>query len=303
MKSRLVLDANVVRYVVLGDIDPAPLFTYVRAGGSVHIADGTIVELIAALHEQRLPWPKWTARRSEIARLVDHKAPIMLGGADLLDACGVKFQRPRTRFPRPLQRFLNRRSFELFMHARSLHDASRLEVRFVEQGRPRVVIIDMTAASKQLETSYSDWIAGFERLDVAAEKQGVALPGRGVPCELLQAQARSLQGFLDANVRSTPPASLRLDAQVRVHSLLHLRRLKTKEPYNARKNRHDALDFDLCRYLAMPAAICTADDRFRTKLRDAGTWQSRWVVTPDELADSDVRRELMHLRWPSAVAA
>ena len=185
---------------------------------------------------------------------------------------------------------------------------TRVPSRTRSRTRPRPCSLhtDQTARPRRHRSSRSGWTSAAtsdtvtfgERVSCARrEGSGVPPPGPSPSPTRAFYLVTGIRGDDDVD-RSRPSdlvtrerylvivdTSLRLDAQVRVHSLLHLRRLKTKEPYNAEKNRHDALDFDLCRYLAMPAAICTADDRFRTKLRDAGTWQSRWVVTPDELAD------------------
>jgi hypothetical protein len=82
--------------------------------------------------------------------------------------------------------------------------------------------------------------------------------------------------------------SERLDAMIRVFALYSLRRLRSKNAYNAEKHANDVLDHDLLRYLAYPAAICTRDSGIHADLLTTSARHCSWVLKPDELAAPDI---------------
>ena len=101
----------------------------------------------------------------------------------------------------------------------------------------------------------------------------------------------------DRRIKSTPPASVRLDALLRANASFALQRLRPKNPYNPAKKANDGLDVDLLRYLAVPAIVCTNDGRLQRILKQAGSWQRRWVLRPSELEEQVVQKKLS-LDWP-----
>jgi hypothetical protein len=70
-------------------------------------------------------------------------------------------------------------------------------------------------------------------------------------------------------------------------------------PYNAEKRANDAFDYDLLRYLALPALVCTCDEATLVQaIERAGSWQRTWVLAITELRKLAQGAEPPQLIWP-----
>ncbi|HDR9000093.1 TPA: hypothetical protein QDB01_006105 [Burkholderia vietnamiensis] len=78
-----------------------------------------------------------------------------------------------------------------------------------------------------------------------------------------------------------------------------MRTRKTKEPYNPGSSNHlnDGIDFDLYRYLMLPAFVVSDDNGFHSKIADIKSPQRTWFKKPEELAAAWERGELSCPTW------
>jgi hypothetical protein len=293
----VVLDTNIVRYLAEGDLDVNGLFALRNEGTGIHMAEGAAIELVGQLCEERLRWDKWLRARRVLRELLDKKQPILLGREINNKRSVFATQLPWDySVENPAHRHRLRYSWQALMDARN---TDALTDEFVvpptgERGVLRDTKLDTIAKTQQ------SWIASIEMV----QSKAVFHPERvGEPkseLEQLERTVRVLGGTLDSkNPKQVPPESVRWDAVIRTVSILGIRSLRSKHSYSARKHKNDAFDFDLLRYLALPAAICTCDQRLMSVLKDAKAWQAKWVVLPEKLSTRAGRQVLADLRWPA----
>ncbi|MBK8936881.1 MAG: hypothetical protein IPM79_04320 [Polyangiaceae bacterium] len=291
--TKLVLDTSVVRGPI-EDGSLGGLEDFKADGGSVHVADGTMVEVLSQLHAGQIAWADWVAARASLEALVDRDVPVMLGAANCPRSAGLALhERPPTH-DRASQERLNRDSWRTLMSAQVPKDVGLLVGRL---GR-HAVWLRLDNAPAQVERERSKWMDQFRRFGEALDREGGPRVGRHVSEAQFEAQVQRLGEFIDAKTSSHPLASVRLDAMIRVHVLLHARFAMAKDRYNPVKHANDVFDVDLYRYLALPAGVCTRDRGIIADLEAANTFQRSWVATPDELLDAGVRCRLLNMRWP-----
>lgn len=295
----LVVDTNIVRSIVMDRRDTTAFVSFVRDGGTIHIPDGAIVELLSWLHRTSHAWSAWKERRRELEAFIDNERPMLMGGRELLARAGILLEAPASTLMPNDQMRLNREVWQQLLTSTTLSDVGHPRMLVETPRGPAELAWDASGASQQVARQRASWIDTFGKYNAAAAQEGFNIKGRTVPRELLEQQATNLGRFLDMRSNSTPPASVRLDAMIRVYILLSLRSLQTRERYDPTKNANDAFDLDLYRYLALPAAVCTGDLGIIKDTRSAGSWQAEWVVMPEELADSATRQRLLNLTWPS----
>ena len=85
----LILDTNVPRYIAEGHSSTEVFELFVKEGGTVHFADGTMLELMAWLHEVPGAWDKWKTIRDCFDRFIDPEKPYMIGGRELLASASL----------------------------------------------------------------------------------------------------------------------------------------------------------------------------------------------------------------------
>ncbi|MHC8361981.1 hypothetical protein ACYZUA_17110 [Pseudomonas sp. LS2P72] len=77
---------------------------------------------------------------------------------------------------------------------------------------------------------------------------------------------------------------------------------KAKRAYdpNSVNSRNDGIDFDLYRFLKLPAFVVTLDKGFLEGLIDIKSYQAAWFFRPQELADSWSAGDQPKPSWPTA---
>ncbi len=192
------------------------------------------------------------------------------------------------------------RQFWLVLQLARDLDALRGSEITMKRSEQYEVVREIFRVEEAVRATRHHWGRYFDRLQSAAERERFVLSGRGDHATLIDSHTRLLGAKLDAGfVRSVPAASIRFDAALRVQCLLMGRALRQKERYNAHKNANDKFDHDLLTFLALPAAICTADEGIFNDLEASRSWQIKWVVRPEELKDKATRRALLEMSWPS----
>lgn len=298
----LILDTNVVRELGSGNLDVNNLISFRNEGGSIHLADGTAVELFEAIYSGRFDWAHWVRAKAQLRKIIDRDRPIMPGGRELLTTIGIIDDR-NLMAPQDVQHIL-RECWAHVMKAKRVKDIKQLVMSALLEKGLHKVELNLGDGSRVIQANKSDWIESFERLGQASKSDGDSvrkvLARRGTDIHIGQENAKFVGQQLDSMVNTSfPRLSVRLDAMIRAHSLHTIRSLKPREPYNPSKNVNDAFDLDLLLYLAVPAAVCTNDRRIHTVLKDTNSWQRFWVVRFDELSSTKNRQDLITIKWPA----
>jgi hypothetical protein len=295
-----MLDTNVVRHIGAKKCDLSSFIHYAKQGGSIHLADGSVAELVRQLDDGEFEWPQWERAREALSQFLDRSIPIMMGGRELLGAAHISLCAAVPSMTMRDQVRLGRQLWHVLRLATNVDDLRTNGIAVELSDQPAIVVLEIFRTTEIMLEERREWWRSFQHLQRAGVDQGVSVRGRGFSRLELETQVRELGAFIDArSTASIPPVSTRLDAMIRVHCLLTLRSLQEKQPYNAKKKANDKFDHDLLRYLALPAAICTADTGLITYLRDSHSWQVKWVVQPHELLVDHRRQALLNLSWPS----
>lgn len=285
-RMKIVLDTSVVRGLGYGEVAPDCFCDLSHAGHTIHLADGTIVELIAQVWTGRFAWANWVRARDLLLTFLDREEPVLLGGRDLFVAAGLSLDGMATDVTGVRRDTYD--GWQLLSQVQS-REALALDVSPGSCADPTLGMRP-ELAEQILSEEKTGWAQTFDEM-----LKLVGSPIDGNSAKLISVIGEALDNRVSCR---PPPASVRLDAMIRVHALLLTRQLKRNEQYNPKKHSNDALDFDLLRYLSLPALLCVNDRRFLAVLRDSKTWQAKWVLSPRELAQALVEGTLPSLSWP-----
>jgi hypothetical protein len=276
---QIVLDTDAVR--VLGYPDGAPVYEALvgvaRAGHQLKLGDHSVAELMTAIEERRFGWREWEQARDRMEEILFVADPISAAGWELFAQMGLDVGRvidPRDLSVRRFERLACWKKMLLDRNPTEFRTSRILEVA----GRRTEISLRRGAASELMGGLRSDWIEALDEIVTKAAGEGERAPE-----DLVQDVASGLDE--GAGWKDVPP-SVRLDALIRVKVHYVLRRLKSEEPYNptTKKHRNDGIDYDALQYLGVPAVLCTIDTNLRSVVRQAGSLQADWVMTPVELA-------------------
>lgn len=106
---------------------------------------------------------------------------------------------------------------------------------------------------------------------------------------------------IDRDACDAPIPSTRFDFKVRhlFRKCLHFQDPKTPyDPMNER-NKNDGPDDDLLHYLAVPAFVLTVDSGILAATKDIKSFQSNWIMRPQDFATGWEAGTLPPLIWPA----
>jgi hypothetical protein len=297
----LVLDTNIARDLGAGRLDGTAFDLVRNASISIHLSDTAGAELAHALLEGRFFWDQWIRAKAILADLLDAREPILMGGGQGLVRAGLTPKKPLSRMsPIDDAAEVYHAGWLILVGAESVDQLQTMEV--VPPGA--TAAYQFGAVSLAMAREKAAWIQDFQdfgrEILSAVPDLPSRLPARGDSAEALEMFMNVLRdGIDDLCPGLIPRASVRMDAFLRVHALLRLRHLRRKDKYNPTKDANDALDHTLLRYLAQPAAVCTRERGIAADVEATGSWQRKWIVTPEDLRRNDVIAELTDMRWPS----
>jgi hypothetical protein len=300
----LVLDTNIGRNLGTGQVRSRDFDLVRRAGISIHLTDTAAAELTLTLVQGRMSWEVWLRARKALAELLDSREPILLGGGASLLRAGLVPTTPPNVGSIDEGREIYKAVWLLLTTATSVPHLEALRV--VPPGATASYRFEDVAKGLMSEKAW--WVAHFAELGQkileAEPRVREQVSRRGVFHEAVEAFWEAARDSIDNAIPgAVPPASIRLDAFLRVHALLLVRSLHVKRPYDPAKNANDALDHPLLRYLALPAAVCTSDGGIVADVEAARSWQRPWIVSPAELLNPDVVARVAELKWPAASAS
>ena len=297
----LVLDTNIARDIGAGRLDGATFDLVRKAGISIHFSDTAGAELAVALLEGRFFWDQWIRAKSILIDILDAREPILIGGGQGLVRAGMSPKRAPSRMSPIVETAeVYQAGWLILVGAESLDQLQAMEV--VPPGA--TAAYQFGAVSLAMAQGKAEWIQDFQDFEreilAAVPDLPSRLPARGDSADALEMFMNVLrEGIGKLCPGLDPRASVRMDAFLRVHALLRLRYLRRKDKYNPTKDANDALDHTLLRYLAQPAAICTRERGIAADVEATGSWQRKWIVTPEDLRRDEVVAGLSDMRWPS----
>lgn len=136
--------------------------------------------------------------------------------------------------------------------------------------------MDLEYARRIKEGFVLDWKSRLEKAKLVFEGYEAAA-GRKI--------AISEELVTEFLTKGMPPDwARRLDAHFRVWTRYALLYVRGKYKADSDKGRHDAYDFYQLKFLALPAMICTLDNRLRNIVKETGSWQAKYLLSPGEIS-------------------
>ena len=178
-QMRAVLDTNIARKLGYpGDVDHddllAGLRALKRAGFSLHLADGAILELIGQLHEGRLAWPDWIRARGYLRVLLCAHEPIMLGGWEVLVEAGILPPDGR-QLPDDMHQTL-RLGWKILSKARTLTEIDK-PLPVMINGKRTLLANRARRANELVQQEQRSWADGIDELYEEATSKNVSTMG------------------------------------------------------------------------------------------------------------------------------
>jgi hypothetical protein len=272
-QTLVVLDTNPARNIA-EEGEPAwvEVFARMRDAGYVFcLADAAFAELLTQRCKNAINDAGYSRMIASLERFIDPQLPVLLGKCDVLGMLGVRDQQMR-------------------WSAEEVWKISREGWERLKRAKPGDF-----AADVEIEEERADYRDAFKVLADAWEASDRSVPLHEYDHPQLD-KALSLQ-------KSTRPIRpgmhVRNDLQVRWLWRQFVRSQLPKHAYDpeSRKRRNDGIDFDLFRYLALPALVVSGDEVFFEKLKDIDSLQKKWFWKPAALASAFERGELAAPRW------
>jgi hypothetical protein len=291
MRIRVLLDTCAVRGVIHRDSAAKSLEQLEDGidGFSIALADNAVVELALALYEGRLSWQHWIGRAPVIDNLLDKRSPIFPGD-DEMQILSFGSTKPSSSLPRCEHR---RAIWQLLKSAKGFSDLDA-GLTFVGSDGNEYSITSSKKLATQLARAHRnkwDQLIASIRSNITASVH----PTQEHIAELIFAKLCS--GHLDdAMLR------IRYDGYVKAVSRHESLALEKDQAYNPRSNKRkgDSFDIALLQALALPALICTLDNRLRNHVIESGSIQTTQLVTPIELSEGIKVGKLVE-RFPAAL--
>ena len=272
-RCRVVLDTGPVRD--LAHITELPdwtnAFSRMMADGyCFSIADHACAELLNQRSKGAIDDIGFATIIDCLNAFLDSNMPVMLSGADILNAIGAT--RPDARLPSSSE--LSRLSWSKLCKQKIMPDSQFESV---------------------LEEERTEWKILFQK----TEELYVA-KGRPKLDEYKHSELNNLLLSMNAITTTTPPLSTRWDLRIRYFWRQFVRHKKEKGAYNtdAPKKRNDGIDFGLYSYLALPALAVAGESGFHEKIADIPSFQTSWIFRPEALAQSWSNGDHPKPRWP-----
>lgn len=265
--DRIVLDTSAIRSVIHQDPDALDVAELSRLRGNllVSLADGAVAELAAALTQGRLDVVAWANRIEVFDAIIAQDLPFAPGGielaalAGLRDPAGLDLDEMRAYYRGVWTHFRSIRTVNDITRAGPLGRLNRTHVEGVLEG----------AAN-----DWTGWVDGARAGMAECAAQGNPVRDEEELRDLLRNSLRPDLSEQDLD---------RLDVAVRV---IARRTFQTASAHGYEPEGHnDALDFDLLFGLALPAIVCTGDQRLINLARQTDAWDAWRVMSPQELID------------------
>jgi hypothetical protein len=284
----VVLDTNPVRNIAHASQTPRWVATFAemsKDGYSFCLADGAFTELLAQYYRTGIKAHEYSRMVQAIDSFISPDLPVLPGRKDLMGMIGESDGESDD------PDWCEDELVAYSRHAMAvLKDPSLLPVE------------DRAKIEPALQDDRDEWIDWFAQFDRGYARWIAEEPEREKGT--LDQYKHDLldEEFADLAARgrsSHPTLAMRLDLQVRYLWRQWVRTRQEKGGYDptTEKKVNDGIDFDLYRYLMLPAFVVSEDGGFHGSIKDIKSPQRDWFVRPQELADAWTRGERPRPAW------
>jgi rRNA-processing protein FCF1 len=272
--DRIVLDTNVVRYIIQGSPNPENVLDLVelhrlKGKHSVSLADPAWAELVEALVRPQggLSITEWGQRVSALRTVLDADLPIVPTGRELAALSGLVHS---PGFNAPQMAAYYRALWEYSSGAASAGDLLKpYDYEAPDGKRYRLGPLDPSRPIAVFTKRGEGWSAFIAKVARSAKPLDL-----DETVELIRADLAK-----DMEMTAVDRLSLL------VHAVAHymVKTTQPGKPYIADLN--DVVDLDILSTATLPAVVCTTDKGLRNLARQSGSSDGWRVMTPVELLD------------------
>jgi len=277
LRERILLDTVVARKILHGDPDAIDVdaFARLRDAHPVSLADGAFAELTRQVVEGRVPLQDLRRRVDRLDAILDRDLPVAPGGVELATLAGLR-SLPGVDLDE--MRAYYRETWRYLRTRRSAGDLAKPAFYELPSGkRYKIGPLDAEHITSAFEDASDRWAAWVER--AGAELLRLQMDGHALDDEDLRALVRL---FLAAEMSEA--ALDKIDLAVRVIARRTREASRKHQAYRP-AGPNDALDLDLLFGLALPAWVCTQDERLIRLARETGSADAKQVMSPAELLE------------------
>ncbi|CAJ7708560.1 Uncharacterised protein [Burkholderia pseudomallei] len=281
----VVLDTCTVRELAYADAIPGWVSTFAdmaKNGYSFSLADGALTELLAQYIRASIDETKLAVIVGAIETFLNPDLPVLLGKKDVMGMIGESDDPAWS--PDETAAY-SKAGWALLKSPSNLTKEQRM---------------DIVAA---LQDERHAWIKAFAIFDAAHAAWLQSEPDGERKHPLKQHKHPALDVALKrlASFGRTQPPTLaeRSDLQMRYTWRQWVRTRQDKHAYDPtnENNENDGIDFDLYRYLMLPALVVSEDKGFHSRIADIKSPQRGWFWRAQTLADAWTRGERPRPVW------
>jgi hypothetical protein len=297
-KCIVVLDTSPIRNIAEERTVPPWVATFAemaKDGYSFSLGDTSFAEILSQRQNGRIKGD-YGLMISTLHRFLNPEIPVLPGKIDILQMIGTGPKSADWSEAEMLAQGPN--VWKILEDAKptspeSIHFLVRIWrciLRMLGLARREETIPEMFQAERD------EWIEMFRLFKTIWERNGKAKLD-----EYRHADLEHALKTMDHGERINPSMSVRCDFQVRFLWRQFVRSQKATGAYDpaSTKKKNDNLDFDFLRYLSLPALFLAEKKAFsKNAIKDIQSFQTGWVLTPQELADAWTKGERPWPKWP-----
>ncbi|CAM4282253.1 hypothetical protein [Corallococcus exiguus] len=269
--GRIVLDTNIVRYIIQGSTNPETILDLVelariRGNYKVSIADAAWAELLEALVRPTggMTFAEWARNVGQFDAVLDPELPVLPGGRELAMLSGLVAS---SEFNFSEMASFYRAVWSYISGATSANDLRKRYTYKTEDGREFAIgPLDFSSPRNVFGERATKW------------ETYISKSASGTSLDLDQHVAAVRSGLA---VDMPMQAVDRLGLFVHVVAHYAVEANNPARPYEADIN--DAVDLDILYAATLPAVVCTTDKRLRRIARSTGSADGWRVMSPSEL--------------------
>jgi len=268
----VVLDTCTVRELAHADAIPGwvPTFAIMKKSGySFSLADGALAELLAQYIRGSIDDAKLSVIVEGLRTFLNPEVPVLLGKRDVMGMIG-ELDDPDWS-PDDVAVY-SKNGWALLQSPSNLtEEQGKAIVRALQGDRD-----DWNAFFETFNVAYTDWLQSEPDGETRYPLNQYTHPALDVALEALALRGRA----------QSPTLAERLDLQMRYLWRQWVRTRQQKNAYNPtnKSNENDGIDFDLYRYLMLPALIVSEDKGFYSRIADITSPQRGWFYRAQALA-------------------
>lgn len=280
-KIIVILDTSPVRNLAHSEIpDWVRTFADMAEDGySFSLAETTAAELLMQVRSGRIPEVDFHRMIGLLKTFLNLNAPVLPGQVDLEVIIGAKGE------PYSIEE-------TIFLS----HESWRMLTEPFEPSFHKGPSFDDISDEERDE--WNKWLQSVLEHSIC---YGIDV-AKSNPDDTAKFLAAQAEKHLSYGVDIEPQMAIRMHLEIRYRLRQMARSAQKKRPYNPKnsRNKNDAIDLGLYRYLILPALVVAQDNGFFGSLENIESFQVGWFFRPEELALKWMNGERPQPKWPTS---